>query len=96
MGLLRQLFRNKLDSTPYAYTLRVQADIYIRNVAVDGAYRVLDLKTNRCDRHYVEYLLFSATNTGISIGSGSHDGTVRDCQSKRFQLWDNRFTDRNY
>ena len=96
-GLSVSYSETRLDSTPYAYTLRgTGSDIYIRNVAVDGAYRVLDLKTNRCDRHYVEYLLFSATNTGISIGSGSHDGTVRDCQSNVSQLWDNRFTDRNY
>lgn len=87
----------RLDGTPYAYTLRGNGrEIYISNIAVDGAYRVLDMSTNRCDNHYVAYLLFSAFDTGISVGAGSKNGVIRDCHSNPSQLWDNRFTDRSY
>jgi hypothetical protein len=53
-------------------------DLYIINVNCGDPYQFLDLKTWRCDRHYVDYLSGSPVRVGIAVGGGSTDGEVRN------------------
>ncbi|MBD5312636.1 MAG: T9SS type A sorting domain-containing protein [Bacteroides sp.] len=66
--------------TPYPYSVRGNADCYIVNMAVRAAYRGLDLFTNKCDRHYVDYLAGHAFMNVVRIGGNSEDGIFANTQ----------------
>ncbi|MDE5749887.1 MAG: discoidin domain-containing protein, partial [Duncaniella sp.] len=61
-------------------TVRGNADCYIVNLALRTAYRALDLFTNKCDRHYVDYLCGHAFMNVIRIGGDSEDGYLANTQ----------------
>ena len=66
---------------PYPYLIRgLGSDIYVINSSATIPYQLLDLATNRCDRHYIDYILSTALKTGIHVGNGSVDGQIHNCQ----------------
>lgn len=64
----------------YPYTIRGNKDCYIVNVAARTAYRLLDLFTNKCDNHYVDYLAGHAFRNIIRVGGGSENGVITNTQ----------------
>ena len=56
------------------------ADIYIINVNCANAYRFLDMMTDVCHRHYVDYLSGAPLRIGIAVGGSSKQGVVRNTQ----------------
>lgn len=64
----------------YPYTIRGNKDCYIVNVAARTAYRILDLFTNKCDNHYVDYLAGHAYMNVVRVGGGSENGIVSNIQ----------------
>ncbi len=64
----------------YPYTIRGNADCYVVNVALRCAYRGLDLFTNKCDNHYVDYLAGHAFMNVVHIGGNSVGGTFANTQ----------------
>lgn len=80
------------DILPYAYTIRgAGSDIYIVNVTLSYTYQGIDLKTNRCDNHYIEGAAFGALKNGITVGGGSTGGLIRDVQANIHYISDNWF-----
>ena len=66
---------------PYPYLIRgLGSDVYAVNLAATIPYQLLDLATNRCDRHYIDYIYSTALKTGIHVGNGSTDGQIHNCQ----------------
>jgi len=66
---------------PYPYLIRgIGSDVYAINLAATIPYQLLDLATNRCDRHYIDYIYSTALKTGIHVGNGSEDGQIHNCQ----------------
>ena len=85
--------------TPYAFTVRGDgADIYIINVNMHSSFNGVDFMTNRCDRHYIQYVWGCPINIGIQVGGGSVDGIVRDvhytpnCFGGGGDIWQNVFS----
>jgi hypothetical protein len=69
------------DWKQYPFLLQGQgADLYIINVNCGNPYQFLDLRTWRCDRHYVDYLSGSPLRIGVAVGGGSTDGDIRNVQ----------------
>ena len=64
----------------YPYTIRGNKDCYIVNVAARTAYRILDLFTNKCDNHYVDYLAGHAYMNVVRVGGGSENGIISNIQ----------------
>lgn len=65
---------------PYPYTVRGNANCYIVNVGLRTAYRGVDLFTNRCDNHYVDYISGHCFRNVIRIGGESKGGVVSNIQ----------------
>ncbi|MBQ9415224.1 MAG: hypothetical protein IJU20_00060 [Clostridia bacterium] len=64
---------------PYAFTIMGDGEeIYLINVALTSSYNGVDFATNRCDRHYVQYLWGCPINIGIEVGGDSVGGVIRD------------------
>lgn len=85
---------------PYPYTIRGDGEnIFIVNVSLRGAYNGVDLMTNRCDSHYVEYLSGICMENTIQVGGGSAGGRIYNYQmnyiiitageESKFGSWDN-------
>ena len=65
----------------YPYTIQGKGkDIYIVNVGIRAAWNGLDLFSNKCDNHYVDYLAGHAFKNVIRIGGGSQGGMVNNMQ----------------
>lgn len=64
----------------YPYTIRGNKNCYVVNVAARTAYRILDLFTNKCDNHYVDYLAGHAFMNVIRVGGGSENGIISNIQ----------------
>lgn len=64
----------------YSYAIRGNADVYIVNIAIRACYRGLDLFTNKCDNHYVDYLAGHVFKSGIRVGGGSLNGHIYNSQ----------------
>ena len=65
----------------YPFLIQGQgADLYVINVNCGNPYQFLDLRTVRCDRHYVDYLSGSPLRIGVAVGAGSKDGEIRNVQ----------------
>lgn len=64
----------------YPYAVRGNADVYICNLAIRAAYRGIDLFTNKCDNHYVDYLAGHAFMNVIRVGNGSENGIISNIQ----------------
>ncbi len=66
---------------PYPFLIRgLGSDVYVINIAATIPYQLLDLATNRCDDHYIDYIFSTALKTGIHVGNGSEDGQIQNCQ----------------
>ncbi len=85
---------------PYPYTIRgAGANVYVVNISLRGAYYGVDLMTNRCDSHYVEYLSGICMKNVLKVGGGSTSGRVFNTQinficitageESKFGTWDN-------
>ncbi|HXA44599.1 MAG TPA: glycosyl hydrolase family 28-related protein, partial [Candidatus Angelobacter sp.] len=69
------------DMKEYPFLIQGQgADLYVINVNCGNPYQFLDLRTRRCDRHYVDYLSGSPLRIGVAVGAGSQDGEIRNVQ----------------
>lgn len=68
------------DIKKYPYTIRGNKNCYIVNVAARTSYRVLDLFTNKCDNHYVDYLSGHAYMNVVRVGGGSQNGIISNIQ----------------
>ncbi|MCL2488585.1 MAG: hypothetical protein FWE80_07870, partial [Oscillospiraceae bacterium] len=68
-----------LKSYPYAVQGRGK-DIYIVNVSIRNGYNGFDLKTYRCDNHYVEFLAGFCYKNVIQVGGGSTGGFIGNLQ----------------
>jgi hypothetical protein len=70
-----------LGMVPYPFLLRgLGSNVYIINAAATVPWQLLDLATVRCDNHYVDYIWSTALRTGITVGEGSTDGQIQNCQ----------------
>ena len=70
---------NNLQQTPFLIQGQ-GSELYIINVNVANAYKILDLMSYRCDKHFVDYLSGAPIKTGIAVGGGSRDGAIRNVQ----------------
>ncbi len=69
------------DIKEYPFLIQGRGDdLYIVRVNCRNPFRFLDLKSYRCDRHYVDYLSGSPLKVGIAVGGGSVQGEVRNTQ----------------
>ncbi len=69
--------------TPVAYPYCVRgngSNEYIVDVSFANVYNGVDLFTNRCDNHYVDYLAGAVLNNAIRVGGGSVGGHVYNYQ----------------
>lgn len=64
----------------YPYTIMGNKDVYIVNVGMRCAYNGVNLFTNKCDNHYVDYLAGHAFKNVIRVGGGSENGMVSNIQ----------------
>ena len=78
--LLTEPERNGGDMYHYPYTIRGNKDVYIVNVALRTCYHGVDLFTNKCDNHFVDYLAGHVFKTGIRVGGGSKGGHIYNSQ----------------
>jgi hypothetical protein len=78
--LLTEPERNGGDVYHYPYTIRGNKDVYIVNVALRTCYHGVDLFTNKCDNHFVDYLAGHVFKTGIRVGGGSKGGHIYNAQ----------------
>ncbi|GHT62158.1 hypothetical protein FACS189451_05830 [Bacteroidia bacterium] len=78
--LLTEPERNGSDVYHYPYTIRGNKDVWIVNVALRTCYHGLDLFTNKCDNHFVDYLSGHVFKTGIRVGGGSKGGHIYNAQ----------------
>lgn len=78
--LLTESGLNQLDVYKYPYTIRGNADVYIVNVGFRACYHGIDLFTNKCDNHFVDYPAGHVFKTGIKVGGGSKGGHIYNAQ----------------
>lgn len=64
----------------YPYAVRGNADVYIVNLGLRATYKGVDLFTNKCDNHYVDYISGHCFLNVIRIGGGSDGGIVSNIQ----------------
>lgn len=64
----------------YPYTVRGNADTYIVNLSLRTSYRGVDLFTNKCDNHYVDYISGHAFMNVVRVGNGSANGLISNIQ----------------
>ncbi len=64
---------------PFSFTIRGEGeDIYVVNTALINSYNGIDFASQKCDRHYVEYVWGTPIYCGIKVGAGSSGGVIRD------------------
>lgn len=68
------------DVYHYPYTIRGNSDVYIVNIAFRASYHGIDLFTNKCDNHFVDYPAGHVFKTGIRVGGGSEGGHIYNAQ----------------
>ena len=71
---------NNLDVYHYPYTIRGNKDVYIVNIAMRACFHGIDLFTNKCDNHFIDYLAGHVFRTGIRVGGGSKGGHIYNVQ----------------
>lgn len=73
--------QNTLDVAPYPWTVRGAGDsVWVIDCSDTLSYRILDLATNKCDHHFVDYWLGHALREGFRIGGGDVGGQLLNCQ----------------
>ena len=78
--LLTEPERNGGDVYHYSYAIRGNSNVYIVNIAFRATYQGIDLFTNKCDNHFVDYPAGHVFKTGIHVGGGSAGGHVYNAQ----------------
>lgn len=78
--LLTEPERNNLDVYHYPYAIRGNKDVYIVNIAFRATYHGIDLFTNKCDNHFVDYPSGHVFKTGIRVGGNSDGGRIYNAQ----------------
>jgi hypothetical protein len=78
--LLTEPERNGGDVYHYPYCIRGNKDVYIVNIALRAVYHGVDLFTNKCDNHFVDYLAGHVFKTGVRVGGGSQGGHIYNAQ----------------
>lgn len=78
--LLTEPARNNLDVYHYPYAIRGNKDVYIVNIAFRATYHGIDLFTNKCDNHFVDYASGHVFKTGIWVGGNSDGGHIYNSQ----------------
>ncbi|MDR1527500.1 MAG: discoidin domain-containing protein [Dysgonamonadaceae bacterium] len=78
--LLTEPERNGGDVYHYPYTIRGNKNVYIVNIAFRTSYHGIDLFTNPCDNHFVDYPSGHVFKTGIRVGGGSKGGHIYNAQ----------------
>jgi hypothetical protein len=78
--LLTEPERNGGDIYHYPYTIRGNRDVYIVNITFRTSYHGIDLFTNKCDNHFVDYPSGHVFKTGIHVGGGSKGGHIYNAQ----------------
>ncbi|MBM4104164.1 MAG: S-layer protein, partial [Planctomycetes bacterium] len=69
------------DVKKYPYLIQGNGeDLYVINVNCANPYCFLDLMTNPCHRHYIDYLSGSPLGVGVAVGGSSSQGEVRNTQ----------------
>ena len=68
------------DVYHYPYTIRGNKDVYIVNIGLRACYRGIDLYTNKCDNHFMDYLAGHVFKTGFKVGGGSTGGHIYNSQ----------------
>lgn len=64
----------------YPYAVRGNAGVYIVNLALRATYHGVDLFTNKCDNHYVDYISGHSFGNVIRVGGGSDGGIISNIQ----------------
>lgn len=64
----------------YPWAVRGNKNVYIVNVAMRAAYYGVDLFTNDCTGHYVDYLAGHAFKTVVRVGGGCKGGIISNIQ----------------
>lgn len=82
---------------PHSFTVRGHGkNIYICEIGMSSAWNSIDLASDRCDGHYVEFVWGVGLNEGITVGAGSEGGIIRDCHFT-VNCWQiGRYKDGNY
>jgi hypothetical protein len=80
-GLVFNYPEQKGDLVPnfpvYPYTIQgLGSDLYIINVGIRASYNGVDLFTNKCDNHYVDYLAGHVFHTAVRVGGASTGGRI--------------------
>lgn len=70
----------------YPYAIRGNADTYIVNLGLRACYRGIDMFTNKCDNHYVDYISGHCFKNVVRIGGMSEGGTVSNIQCNTIAL----------
>lgn len=78
--LLTEPALNGSDVYHYPFTIRGNSDVYIVNVAFRAAYQGIDLFTNSCNNHFVDYASGHVFKTGIHVGGSSSGGHIYNAQ----------------
>ncbi len=68
----------------YPYCIRGNANSYIVNTNFRATYKAIDLYTNKCDNHFVEYPAGHVFNVGIRVGGASDNGLISNAQFNCF------------
>ncbi len=88
----------------YPYAIQgLGSNIYIINIGIRATYNGIDLFTNKCDNHYVDFLAGQVFNNAIRVGGGSIGGKIVNLQfntiyysngsESKFGSWPNSLTD---
>ncbi|RFM26183.1 carbohydrate-binding protein [Deminuibacter soli] len=65
----------------YPYAIRASgANVYIVNIAMRAVYQGIDLFTNKCDNHYVDFITGQFFKSVIRVGGGSAGGQISNAQ----------------
>ncbi|MCL2089234.1 MAG: carbohydrate-binding protein [Oscillospiraceae bacterium] len=75
----RKMTPHTLNQYPYAIEGN-GSGIYAVNISLFNAFNGIDLMTNRCDDHYVQFLSGMAYNNFIRVGGGSVGGAIKNFQ----------------
>lgn len=68
------------DVHHYSYTIRGNKDTYIVNIGLRACYQGVDLFTNKCDNHFVDYLAGHVFRVGVRVGGGTKGGHIYNSQ----------------
>lgn len=64
----------------YPYAIRANKDVYIVNVRMRATYQGIDLFTNKCDNHYVDFIGGHVFVNAFKVGNNSTNGIISNYQ----------------